>query len=204
MKCTHCGKEIDDDSIFCEHCGEKQNITGNTPSGFVDLGLPSGTLWATCNVGATCPEQYGDYFAWGETSAKDSYTDDNYFYSGTPTTLPSNRDAAAANWGNGWRMPTEAEFNELLNSCTYKWTTQNGVNGCLFTGPNGNTIFLPAAGYRDDNGLNDADSGGYCWSSSLCTDCPGDAWGLDFGSVGFGMDDLYRCYGFSVRAVYQP
>lgn len=169
---------------------------------WVDLGLPSGTRWATCNVGATNPEDYGDYYAWGETSTKSSYTADNYTYSSTPTTLPSSADAATANWGSGWRMPTSAEMQELIYNCTETWTTQNGVNGRLFTGPNGNSIFLPAAGYRYDSEIYDAGYYGYYWSSSLGTDLANYAWLLYFHSSGCYMrNNYYHFNGRSVRAV---
>ena len=143
--------------------------TPGTLNGYdwVDLGLPSGTKWATCNVGASTPEGYGDYYAWGETSPKSSYSSSNYTYSGQPTTLPSNKDAATANWGSGWRMPTQTEMQELIDNCTVTWTTQNGVNGRLFTGSNGNSIFLPAAGSRYNSSLYDVGSHGLYWSSSL-------------------------------------
>jgi len=170
---------------------------------WVDLGLPSGTRWATCNVGASTPSAYGNYYAWGETSTKSAYTEDNYTYSDNPTTLPSNRDAATANWGSGWRMPTAEEFDELQNNCTVTWTTQNGVNGRLFTGPNGNSIFLPAAGYRGGSELYYAGSLGRYWSSSLYSDSTGLAWDLDFDSDGCYMYNVDRDYGFTVRAVCQ-
>ena len=168
---------------------------------WVDLGLPSGTKWATCNVGASTPTAYGNYYAWGETTTKSSYTEDNYTYSSNPTTLPSNKDAATANWGSGWRMPTSTEMQELLDYCTRTWTTQNGVNGRLFTGPNGNSIFLPAAGYRYDSELYDAGSYGHYWSSSLFTDYTDYAWGLYFNSVDYTMSGNYRGYGLTVRPV---
>ena len=169
--------------------------------GYVDLGLPSGTKWATCNVGASTPTDYGSYFAWGETTTKSSYSSGNYTYSDNPTTLPSNRDAATANWGSGWRMPTATEMQELINNCTVTWTTQSGVNGRQFTGPNGNSIFLPAAGYRNDSELDSAGSRGYYWSSSLYTGNTVDAWNLYFGSGYYDVYDNYRYYGFTVRPV---
>ena len=167
--------------------------------GYVDLGLPSGTKWATCNVGASTPTAYGNYYAWGETTTKSSYTEDNYTYSSNPTTLPSSADAATANWGSGWRMPTYDEMYELQSNCTVTLTTQSGVNGRLFTGPNGNSIFLPAAGYRYDSELNGAGSYGYYWSSSLRnTDY---AWELYFDSDRCVVIISYRYYGFTVRPV---
>ena len=169
---------------------------------WVDLGLPSGTRWATCNVGASSPTAYGNYYAWGETTTKSSYTEDNYTYTGNPTTLPSSADAATANWGSGWRMPTYDEMNELKNNCTVTWTTQSGVNGSLFTGPNGNSIFLPAAGSRNDTSLGGAGSNGYYRSSSLTSNAS-NAWFLYFRSGNCGVSSSGRYYGLSVRAVCQ-
>ena len=192
---------------------------------YVDLGLPSGLLWATCNVGANAPEEYGDYFAWGETQPKDIYNwstyqycngsggtltkycnNSSYGYNGFTdnlTTLLPEDDAATANWGSDWRMPTLEEWNELYNNTTNTWTTQNGVNGRLFTASNGNSLFLPAAGYRWDGELYFAGSLGFCWSSSLSPDCPNDAWYLYFNSGYTGVDYGSRGYGFSVRPVLE-
>lgn len=169
--------------------------------GYVDLGLPSGTKWATCNVGASSPTAYGNYYAWGETTSKSSYTENNYIYSGNPTKLPSSADAATANIGTGWRMPTQTEMNELINKCTVTWATQNGVNGYLFIGSNGNSIFLPAAGYSYDGELFNAGSFGSYWSSSLYTGNPNLAWYLYFKSDHYNVYILNRLSGFSVRAV---
>ena len=166
---------------------------------WVDLGLPSGTRWATCNIGASTSTAYGNYYAWGETSTKSNYTEVNYTYTGNPTTLPSSADAATANWGTGWRMPTQTEMQELIDNCTVTWTTQNGVNGRLFTGTNGNSIFLPAAGYRLDSELYGAGSNGVYWSSSLYSG--NRAWVLGFYSGSYGVNYDYRDYGQSVRAV---
>ncbi len=208
--------------------------TTNDEYAYVDLGLPSGLLWATCNVGADSPEDYGDYFAWGETQPKDTYNwstyqysngghyiyeedfaeyypyltkycnDDYYGYNGFTddlTTLLPEDDAATANWGSGWRMPTKEECQELYQNTTVTWTTQNGVNGRLFTASNGNSLFLPAAGYRGSSYLYDAGSSGHYWSSSLDTGYPDCARGL-----GFSSGDIYgysRSYGFSVRPVLE-
>ena len=185
---------------------------GGDTHAYVDLGLPSGLLWATCNVGADTPEAYGDYFAWGETTPKGTYNWSTYQhnngsdltkYTGSDglTTLLSEDDAATANWGEGWRMPTKAEFEELYNHTTVTWTTQNGVNGRLFTASNGNSLFLPAAGYRTNSSLDTAGSNGTYWSSSLNTDSPYYAWSFYFYSGSFSMEYYYRRYGHSVRPV---
>ena len=189
--------------------------------GAVDLGLS--VKWATCNVGATKPEDYGDYFAWGETTPKKQYDWTTYKYcKGTnktmtkycnnssygnngftdnKTVLDPEDDAATVNWGGSWRMPTDAEMTELREKCTWTWTTQNGVNGYKVVGPNGNSIFLPAAGYMGISSLNDAGSGGYYWSSSLYTSYPSGAYGVGFSSSRVIRFDINRCLGQSVRPV---
>lgn len=147
------------------------NFNNNRINGheYVDLGLS--VKWATCNVGASQPYEYGDYYAWGETTAKNNYTMDNSKtrgknmgdISGNP-----NYDAATANWGSGWRTPTYSEMKELDKKCTWIWTTENDINGYKVTGPNGNSIFLPAAGelYGQSN-TNDCDIDfGYYWTST--------------------------------------
>ena len=196
------------------------NATDTNGHEYIDLGLPSGLKWATCNVGATAPEGYGNYYAWGETTTKSSYSYDNYKWSndgcdtftkyntsssyGTvdnKTVLELADDAARANWGGAWRMPTDAEWTELLENCEWTWTTLNGVNGYEVKGPNGNSIFLPAAGYRDNDDLNYAGNDGYYWSSSLDTDYPSLAWLVDFSSDYVYRSHGYRYYGLSVRPV---
>ena len=181
----------------------------------VDLGLPSGTKWATCNVGATTPEGYGDYFAWGETTTKETYNMDTYrYYDGSNytkytgsdnlTTLEASDDAATVNWGAGWRMPTREEFEELITNCTVTWTTQNSVKGRLFTSNiNGKSIFLPAAGERDGSRLHhDEGSYGYYRSGSLSPSSRSDcAWLIYFYSDYCDMADFRRDFGWSVRPV---
>ena len=200
---------------------------------YVDLGLPSGLLWATCNVGAENPEDYGDYFAWGETTPKESYTWENYIYmmlgasSWDPklikycinsddgyngftdnllTLLPED-DAATANWGNDWRTPTRTECLELINNTTHSWIALNGVNGCLFTASNGNSIFIPAAGFYDSfsGDLYDIGNIVVSWSSSLVEDYHStEVWvlisrdGSNYPRMGDGGS---RPHGITVRAV---
>ena len=180
---------------------------------YVDLGLPSGTLWATCNVGASAPEGYGDYFAWGETSSKEVYSwntykwcngGDNsitkYYINDGTTELDPSDDAATANWGSSARIPSMEQIHELANKCSWTWTQRNGVNGRLGTGPNGNTIFLPATGYRWGESLLSAGSGGSYWTRTLFPyNNSNDAYDL-------GLSHLYcyndrRSFGFAVRAV---
>ena len=175
----------------------------------IDLGLPSGTKWACCNVGATTPEGYGDYFAWGETKPKDVYNSNTYFDSsrekynnnGGLTELLPEDDAATANWGAPWRMPTISQQQELLDNCSSEWTQQNGVNGRLVTSPNGGRVFLPAAGYRWAYGLDDAGSYGFYWSSSLGPYDDDYAYSLYFYSGNCRWYSRSRYDGRSVRAV---
>ena len=175
---------------------------------YVNLGLS--VKWATCNVGASKPEDYGNYYAWGETSTKSSYTIDNsktFRKSMGDIKGNSNYDAARANWGGSWRMPTRSELQELIDKCTWTWTTQNGVNGYNVKGPNGNSIFLPAAGGRIGSSLSDAVFYGYYWSSTPCSNYFDDggysAYGLGFDSDGHDMGGYLRSVGLSVRPVIE-
>lgn len=203
-------------------------VVAVSSSNSVDLGLPSGILWATYNIGAHVPEEYGDYFAWGETLPKNRYSWDNYQHcNGSSKTLTKyccnssigyngftdnlivllpEDDAATANWGSEWRMATKEEWQELMNGTTHVWTTWNGVNGWLFTAPNNNCLFLPAAGGYD---VQPNMVGSYCgyWSSTQTTDAPytnyngcayilsGYDWSISMSYAG------YRPAGQSVRAV---
>ena len=192
---------------------------------YVDLGLPSGTLWADRNVGASSSEDYGDYFSWGETTTKSDYSWSTYKYynnggdekltkycsesacgnngyTDTLTTLERSDDAAIANWGSDWRTPTPQQFQELKDYCTWTWATRNGKNGYEVKGKNGNSIFLPAAGYRDGTSLYRVGSCGSYWSSALVADSPDNGCSLNFHS-GRVNPDRWSCrwYGFSVRPV---
>ena len=194
--------------------------------GYVDLGLPSGTLWATMNVGAESPEGYGNYYAWGETEPKENYSwstykwcygsydnqtryckSNSYGIVDNKITLYLSDDAAYVNWGTSWRMPTKAEIYELEDKSytTWTWTTQNGVNGYKVTSKiNGNSIFLPTTGYREDSDLYCAGFFGSYWSSSLVADystTSGDAYGLSMGSCTSITGGFGRAYGHPVRAV---
>ena len=196
---------------------------------YVDLGLPSRTLWATTNVGADSPEEYGDYFAWGETegynSGKTTFnwstykwcngSDDtmtkyctnssygNDGFTDGKTVLDADDDAARANWGGDWRMPTRAEFEELIDNTKNEWTTQNNVAGYKFTSKtNGNSIFLPAAGNRWDDTLDGTGTYGHYWSSTLLSEGREDyAYYLSFYDYGANWYGYYRYHGRSVRPV---
>ena len=188
---------------------------------YVDLGLPSGTLWATCNVGATKPEEYGDYFAWGETEPKSEYSWEKYKWGGgngnyinkyrndsidgkddNKTILELCDDAANVNWGCNWRIPTLVEQDELRNDLYTTWVWVNhGVRGYKVTSKiNGNSIFLPVAGYIYESELCDAGSDIGYWSSSLSTNNSGLAYSLGSNCFNSVSVDLRIC-GLSVRPV---
>lgn len=202
--------------------GESNDLNGHE---YVDLGLPSGTLWATCNVGADSPEGYGDYFAWGDTIPKEMYdwksyryatfvdghyelnkycTDSSCGFNGfvdSLTVLESVDDAVRANWGAGWRMPTKEEWQELYQNTTFTWTSMNGVKGRLLTGSNGNSIFLPAAGFHMDGEFICTGIGLY-WSSALQTSCQVAAWSFHFDLGSCHLCGTFeRCRGHVIRPV---
>ena len=184
---------------------------------WVDLGLPSGTLWATCNVGANSPEEYGDYFAWGETEPKNIYDFDHYKFSKGSgkmtkyctnssygsngftddlTELEPEDDAATANWGSDWQMPSKAQIEELIDPAftETEWTEINDFYGKKITSKeNGNWIFFPAAGYRADSTTNRKGSYGSSWSRSLYENSPNDAydWGFTYIDIYWGRDRRY-------------
>ena len=173
---------------------------------YVDLGLS--VKWATCNVGAFSPEQYGDYYAWGETTPKSEYAEDNcktYERSMSDIRGNSSYDAARANWGGSWRLPTKAEFDELINNCERQWITLNGVKGMRFTSKkNGNSVFFPAAGYRDGTSTYGAGGSGYYWSSTPYGSYTQNAYYLYFDSGGSASTYwIYRYYGLPVRPVLE-
>ena len=184
---------------------------------YVDLGLS--VKWATCNVGASNPEDYGNYYAWGETSTKETYDEDNcptfglfelsisqlqaQGYIDGEGNLTSQYDAARANWGGNWRMPTETEMRELIDKCNWEWTTQNGVYGYKVEGPNGNSIFLPAVGLRDGPSLYYAGGNGIYWSSTPREYGGYGAYGLGFGSDSHYVIDNFRYHGLSVRSILE-
>ena len=168
----------------------------------VDLGLS--VKWATMNVGAESPEDFGNYYAWGEIETKDVY----YLYNNTTYGVEiygisgnAKYDAATANWGNSWRMPTSTEINELINDCTWNWTTLNDVYGYSVIGNNGNSIFLPAAGFYFGASVDYANKSGYYWTSSTSVSETDISVRLGFGSSKYSVAYTYRYYGQSVRPV---
>ena len=170
---------------------------------YVDLGLSSGLKWATCNVGADSPEDYGNYYAWGETETKAEYTQDNSVTFGQQLNDISGNaqyDAATANWGGSWRTPTKDEIRELIYNCNWTPETQNGIDGFKVTGNNGNYIFIPASGYRDGSSLYIYGEC-YYWSSTPRQ------YGVEFANIlysdtEFQSEDVnYRYRGLTIRPV---
>ncbi len=249
VSCDNKGNEPDDpQGEKTEQGGSSENNGGEeTPEpadpynghAYVDLGLPSGLKWATCNVGATKPEEYGNYYAWGEVEPKEVYSLSTYkfmdssvndwngvnkytvadsqneyadvvwydnsgnFIGDNKTVLDQEDDAASVNMGGEWRMPTAEEQQELIDECTWTWTTLNGINGCNVEGPNGNSIFLPATGFRYESELNIAGTDGCYWSSSLDVSLSFYAYGLGFQSDNLDSFSDARCYGAPVRGVIE-
>lgn len=218
---TSCTKDPDNGGN-----GGGNNGGGNTYNGheYVDLGLPSGTLWATCNVGADTPEGYGDYFAWGETTPKASYNWDTYKYcngenqltkycynadygyngfTDNLTTLEPTDDAAITNWGNGWRTPTKEEYDELLSNCVWSMTMQNGVKGLLFTASNGKKLFFP--NYKVGTGAAYWINSITIYQANIYSDyfyCSANCFGFENETINVAMTDKQRrCTGSYIRPV---
>ena len=194
-------------------------IENEVSAQIIDLGLS--VKWASCNVGATSPEEFGDYYAWGEIEEKDCCNWNTYkwcngsydtqtkycteIYNGNvdkKTTLEIEDDVARVKWGGKWRMPTKSEIKELYYDCTWVWAEINDKNGHLVIGPNGNSIFLPAAGYRDGDEIRYCGSLGYYWSSTLGEFYSSyNACALNFNHDSYKWRDDYRYYGYTVRPV---
>lgn len=226
MYCKHCGKLIDEDSTFCRFCGKPQGIINHSESvvekpipttgmanghEWVDLGLS--VKWATCNIGAKEPTDKGQFFAWGETEAKDFYSEDTYklksFWGGYKkignNIAGTKYDAAAVQWKGLWRMPTKEEMQELIDSCYWEWTMINGAKGSIIS-RNSNKIFLPYTQAMSGRGFLGNTSGSY-WTDTLDEDkftgCMSFAWRLKFFGSDFQEVDtlMNRVCGLLIRPV---
>jgi len=183
---------------------------------WVDLGLPSGTKWATCNIGASTPTGYGSYFAWGETTTKSSFTDENYTYRKVVNGYVSHSscqdiganisgtkyDAARSIWGSTWRMPTRDEYKELISKCEIVWTTQSGVKGIKVTGTNGNSIFMPATGVKINSSTQYSGTDGNYWTGTEFSSTD------HFSAITFSFSDNGqetcandKCMGITIRPI---
>ena len=224
---TACGGGDGDDTDYAAIAAMQGALGGGTggsmlDSRIVDLGLS--VKWASCNVGATQPWEYGGYYAWGETEEKSNYSYNTYKYYGrnntgitkyctnssdgtvdNKTTLEPTDDVATVKWGGTWRMPTRAEQIELRNNCTWTWTAINGVSGYRVTGPNGNSIFLPATGISGGQFTTGFLQGsfGFYWSGSLSTVWSDHrAYNMNFGIGNYDFDEVdERCTGLAIRPV---
>ncbi len=205
----------------CSEDGENASFVDGHEA--VDLGLS--VKWATCNVGASTPTGYGDYYAWGEISPKSNYDWDTYKWCNgsresltkycvdseygkvdNRIVLSSSDDVATVNWGKRWRIPTQEEWEELLDKCKLEWTRQNNVNGCLVVGPSGNSIFLPASGFCIPDGLRGLSDTSYYWSATSSEF--GDARTFNAADkqaskIDWGVYWGLRCNGMPVRPVTQ-
>lgn len=192
----------------------------------IDLGLPSGTKWASYNLGASSPKDYGDYFAWGETETKSDYSWSTYAPGGSAVTSKeacgtsvdliyqtqggantdiarTQYDVVKAQWGSKWKMPTYAQMKELFDNCSWSQTTLNGVWGFKLSGPNGNSIFLPNAGCYNGTGRSNLGTAGYYWTSTLHTDVYTAVY-LSFNSSSRSISKGYNRYvGLSIRPVLE-
>ena len=213
--------DMDDLTMLINYLLTNEWTETGMPENCVDLGMPSGTLWATCNIGATNPEDIGNYYAWGELEPKETYTWLNYIWntpgSGTVTINKYNTDdnltellpeddIAYVSWGSGWRMTSYDQFNELKSKCTKQWTEINGVKGHMLTGPNGNTIFIPAAGTYA-NSANQVGTQGNYWSRTRATsgsNAQNNAHKLYFSQSSLTVMTSGRNTGLPVRAVHAP
>ena len=169
---------------------------------YVDLGLPSGTKWATMNVGASSETDYGYYYQYGKGAAQYAATSGDSNYSGTEDPLATSADTAAQEWGGSWHMPTRAQMEELTANTTYQWVTNykgSGINGVTFTATNGNYVFFPAAGYWGNGSQYGVGVNGNFWGSS--PNGSSDAYYLGFDSGYEGVYDDFRESGCSVRPV---
>lgn len=187
---------------------EKASDPTVTAGAAVDLGLS--IYWSSCNVGAEAPEEYGNYYAWGETSPKSNYTEKNYAYYDDNTKsyidigeniCGTEYDAATVNLGSDWRMPTKEEIKELLDNCSWEWTQINGVNGYKVIAGNGNSIFLPAAGWKTVNGTLSVNVKGNYLTGSNVSSVISDAYYLNFSSSLHWLSNSYRYCGYSIRPV---
>lgn len=198
-------------------CHSKKSSNSGKVNGhdYVDLELPSGTLWATCNVGAEKPEEFGSYFAWGEINTKNTYNWTSYKFNpysplfGSQKRLQAENDAATVNWGDGWCTPDFSIWMELYQNTTSVWTTQNGVNGRLFSSKNGQTMFLPATGKICDSDFGGKrlnccfSESGYYWTSALNIDEPRHAIGFYFDSTVYSVSASHcRSEGHTIRPVH--
>lgn len=216
MKCPKCNEsDHESGAKFCHVCGTRLTNPIASPNYIeespkkkpsllgvkaIDLGLPSGTKWASCNVGATKPEEYGGYYAWGETEEKSKYDDFTYNNTSEGDISGTQDDVAHVKWGDNWQLPSSDQIQELVDNCIFSWSSLNGINGAKFIGPNGNSIFFPAAGYR--GGYNVYGLYGFYWAGKQNPHFNDYASGLEFFSDLARLGNDVRTGGHTIRPVY--
>ncbi len=196
--------------LYLASCSNNIDCQDETHPHLVDLGLPNGTMWACCNVGANSCEDIGGYYAWGETSVKSIYDEIHYQHNEVSNRIPqrmrniagSKFDVASVRMGSMWTIPTSEQWNELIDYCKWEWVKCRGRQGWKITGPNGNQIFLPAGGMKGGNDCYSKDDHGYYLTSDYD---PSDDSPYQFFTNG-GCREIrssggYRAYGHNVRAV---
>ena len=213
-----CGGDDDDDNIYNEvdngedNEGDKPVVLCPDDNHPHAINMGDAGVWACCNIGASKPEAYGSYFAWGETGVKSDYSFETYEhkngseYKDIGSEIGGNitYDAATKEWGSSWRTPSSGQIRGLLQNCESRWKRINNVNGLLLTAHNGNNIFLPAAGYREGTSPKVVGYTGAYWSSSLYTTTPGNVYGVRFVSNDVGLYRAFeRSYGLPVRPVQE-
>lgn len=180
----------------------------------IDLGLPTGTKWSCCNVGANSPDECGGYFVWGETSEKQVYNWTTYLYGHFDSEANhyvgdnigssicnTDYDVAHVLWGDTWRMPSDTDVTEFLQNCSYEWTMMNGFQGGKYTGPNGNSIFIPAVGYKEETSFHYYKTGSFCWIGRADSSDPNSAYLFGNDKYNCGWLIYQRDNGLSVRPV---
>lgn len=183
---------------------KKEQLTGvHNGHEWVDLGLS--VKWATCNIGASTPWEYGNFFAWGEVKPKAFFSEENY---SEPILddydiAGSNNDAAHIRWGGAWRLPKSGEFEELIEKCSFKWSTFHNKNGWFVTGPNGKKIFFPAAGYASEKLSQNSDTWGSYLSSSIDQYDVSKIYDFEFNESKYGKGYGFRESGHTIRAVFE-
>lgn len=186
--------KVTNDVTYTAYFKKKQNTEGGQA---VDLGLPSGTAWADRNVGASSPEKYGEYYGWGET-----YPQNYSHYNNLPNNIAgTSYDVARKNWGSTWHIPTVDQIFELLENCIWNWGSKNGVKGCYVIGPNGNSIFMPAAGYIQGATPINVGNKGFYLSSNCRTMAQEEIWGIEFREGHHNGTLLYFAEFYTIRPV---
>ncbi|MBR6979584.1 MAG: hypothetical protein IKH88_07095 [Prevotella sp.] len=197
--------------LFCSSCTEEPLCPDESHPHIIDLGLPDGTLWACCNVGAPSPEAIGGFYSWGETNVKPIYDEEHYQHGELSNMIPQRMgniagteyDVASARMGAPWKMPTSNQWNELIDYCNWDWVKYKGRHGWQVTGPNGNKIFIPAGGMKGKSWYEE-DEFGYYWTSNFDREDGPIQFFTNGGCRETKPSISYDTYGFNVRPIATP